>query len=90
MPIRFYCPFCDKLLGITSRKAGTVVTCPSCQGQVGVPSPNAPPSPVLVPVPPSTTQHMILGPGQVLGLALIVLLLAGMAFTIGLLVGALG
>lgn len=37
MPIQFRCYFCDMALGIASRKAGQVVTCPRCQGQVYVP-----------------------------------------------------
>jgi len=38
MPIRFRCAYCNQLLGIARRKAGTVVRCPSCSGQVVVPS----------------------------------------------------
>jgi hypothetical protein len=41
MPIRFRCVYCDQLLGIAHRKAGTVVKCPNCQGQVIVPKPEA-------------------------------------------------
>jgi hypothetical protein len=39
MPIRFRCVYCEQLLGIARRKAGTVVKCPNCSGQVIVPSP---------------------------------------------------
>lgn len=39
MPIRFRCAYCNQLMGIARRKAGTVVRCPSCAGQVVVPSP---------------------------------------------------
>lgn len=39
MPIRFRCYYCDQLMGIARRKAGTVVVCPKCKGQVVVPSP---------------------------------------------------
>jgi hypothetical protein len=39
MPIRFRCVYCDTLLGIARRKSGTVVKCPSCAGQLIVPSP---------------------------------------------------
>jgi hypothetical protein len=52
MPIRFRCAYCNQLLGIARRKAGTVVRCPNCAGQVVVPAidedePEAPePSPV--------------------------------------------
>lgn len=41
MPIRFRCAYCNQLMGIARRKAGTVVTCPKCQGQVIVPAPGA-------------------------------------------------
>jgi phage FluMu protein Com len=40
MPIRFRCAYCNQLLGIAHRKAGTVVRCPTCAGQVVVPDPN--------------------------------------------------
>jgi len=39
MPIRFRCAYCNQLMGIAQRKAGTVVSCPKCQGQVMVPDP---------------------------------------------------
>lgn len=39
MPIRFRCVYCEQLLGIARRKAGTVVKCPNCAGQVIVPKP---------------------------------------------------
>jgi hypothetical protein len=42
MPIRFYCCFCHQLLGIATRKAGTVIECPTCKGQVWVPNPDEP------------------------------------------------
>jgi hypothetical protein len=38
MPIRFRCAYCNQLLGIAHRKAGTVVRCPTCAGQVIVPN----------------------------------------------------
>src|SRR5262249_15338195 len=38
MPIRFRCAYCNQLMGIARRKAGTVVRCPTCSGQVVVPS----------------------------------------------------
>lgn len=61
MPIRFRCAYCNQLLGISRRKAGGVVRCPSCAGQVVVPTleeigmekeeaaavPGAPPSPLF-------------------------------------------
>lgn len=37
MPVRFRCAYCNQLLGIARRKAGTVVRCPTCAGQVIVP-----------------------------------------------------
>src|SRR5262249_32266945 len=39
MPIRFRCAYCNQLMGIARRKAGTVVRCPRCAGQVIVPDP---------------------------------------------------
>jgi hypothetical protein len=41
MPIKFRCAYCNQLLGIARRKAGTVVRCPTCAGQVVVPAPEA-------------------------------------------------
>jgi hypothetical protein len=38
MPIRFRCAYCNQLLGIARRKAGTVVRCPTCAGHIVVPS----------------------------------------------------
>jgi hypothetical protein len=38
MPIRFRCQYCNQLLGIARRKAGTAVRCPTCRGQVVVPT----------------------------------------------------
>jgi phage FluMu protein Com len=40
MPIRFRCAYCNQLMGIAKRKAGQVVTCPKCAGQVVVPTPD--------------------------------------------------
>jgi phage FluMu protein Com len=37
MPIRFRCQYCNQLLGIARRKAGTKVDCPTCHAQVLVP-----------------------------------------------------
>jgi hypothetical protein len=44
MPIRFRCAYCNQLLGIAHRKAGTVVRCPTCNGKVVVPTPPALPA----------------------------------------------
>jgi DNA-directed RNA polymerase subunit RPC12/RpoP len=46
MPIRFRCAYCNQLLGISRRKAGTVVRCPTCAGQVIVPNADAEVPPV--------------------------------------------
>lgn len=43
MPIRFRCAYCNQLMGIARRKAGTVVSCPTCHGQVVVPTPSQAP-----------------------------------------------
>jgi hypothetical protein len=40
MPIKFRCVYCEQLLGIARRKAGTVVKCPNCEGQLIVPAPD--------------------------------------------------
>ena len=37
MAIKFRCAYCNQLMGIARRKAGSVVTCPKCNGQVKVP-----------------------------------------------------
>lgn len=42
MPIRFRCAYCNQLMGIAHRKAGTVVHCPKCKGQIVVPTPEGP------------------------------------------------
>jgi phage FluMu protein Com len=38
MPIRFRCRHCNQLLGIARRKAGMMVRCPTCRGEVLVPA----------------------------------------------------
>jgi|GEM_PF-1792844 len=43
MPIRFRCVYCDKLLGIARRKAGSVVNCPQCKQPLIVPTPEPEP-----------------------------------------------
>src|SRR5580658_1299088 len=45
MPIRFRCAYCNQLMGISTRKAGTVVKCPKCAGEIIVPSLDAPQAP---------------------------------------------
>jgi len=42
MPIRFRCAYCNQFMAIARRKSGTVVRCPTCAGQVVVPSTDAP------------------------------------------------
>ena len=39
MPIRFRCTYCNRLLGIASRKAGTDTVCPHCGYAITVPYP---------------------------------------------------
>jgi hypothetical protein len=51
MPIRFRCAYCNQLMGIARRKAGTVVSCPNCAGQVVVPGDDDAPPPPMVPAP---------------------------------------
>jgi DNA-directed RNA polymerase subunit RPC12/RpoP len=41
MPIRFRCVYCSQLLGIARRKAGSVVRCTHCNGEIVVPEPAA-------------------------------------------------
>lgn len=40
MPIRFRCAYCNRLLGIATRKAGTETTCPHCGYAITVPHPD--------------------------------------------------
>ena len=53
MPIRFRCAYCNQLMGIARRKAGTVVRCPTCSGQVVVPNPEGGAEPPPVPGAPN-------------------------------------
>jgi phage FluMu protein Com len=39
MPIRFRCSYCNRLLGIATRKAGMRTTCPHCGNSITVPAP---------------------------------------------------
>lgn len=41
MPIRFRCVYCNQLLGISRRKAGCIVRCTKCEGQLIVPDAGA-------------------------------------------------
>ena len=38
MPVRFRCAYCQQLMGIGRRKAGAIVRCPRCAGEVIVPA----------------------------------------------------
>jgi phage FluMu protein Com len=53
MPIRFRCVYCDKLLGIARRKAGSVVNCPQCKQPLIVPTPEPEPEPTAATAGPS-------------------------------------
>jgi len=44
MPIRFRCFYCNQLMGISRRKAGTMVRCPTCASQVMVPHASSEPT----------------------------------------------
>jgi hypothetical protein len=49
MPIRFRCVHCHQLLGIATRKSGTLISCPTCQRRQTVPriiEQREPPSPI--------------------------------------------
>src|SRR5947209_3895812 len=54
MPIRFRCVYCNQLLGISRRKAGTIVRCTSCEGQLIVPDPGEAESAAADPAPRDT------------------------------------
>jgi hypothetical protein len=45
MPIRFRCAYCNQLMAIAHRKAGSVVRCPKCAGELIVPTPPDAPAP---------------------------------------------
>jgi hypothetical protein len=60
MPIKFRCVYCNQLLGIARRKAGSTVRCTTCNGELIVPDPAAateladdpPPLPAVTERPP--------------------------------------
>jgi hypothetical protein len=63
MPIRFRCVYCNQLLGISRRKAGTIVRCTTCEGQLIVPDPSDPATeaagpPGDAPAPPSSAEQV--------------------------------
>jgi hypothetical protein len=65
MPIRFRCAYCNQLMGIARRKAGSVVRCPNCAGQVIVPSPvGEEPIPQPVPQQPGAAPAPVLFEGS--------------------------
>jgi hypothetical protein len=45
MPIDFRCAYCNQLMRIGRRKAGSVVRCPKCAGEIIVPTPEGEASP---------------------------------------------
>ncbi len=67
MPIRFRCPFCDQLLGISRRKVGTVIECPNCHGQVGVPGDDPVPEAASLPGAPPPEPLLFGAPAPAFG-----------------------
>src|ERR1700722_8469375 len=61
MPIKFRCRYCNQLMGIARRKAGTDVNCPTCNGTLRVPvedgAEGTGPAPALQ-APPTAAQPM--------------------------------
>jgi DNA-directed RNA polymerase subunit RPC12/RpoP len=53
MPIRFRCAYCNQLMGISKRKAGQVVRCPKCAGEIIVPMPEGMQAPADQPEEPA-------------------------------------
>ena len=92
MPIRFVCPYCERLLSISRRKIGSVIECPICRGQVGVPLPDGSfpgpaPSPSASPALLASAAGYTLSTGRVIGLFLLALLALVAAFVAGVLLG---
>ncbi len=58
MPIRFRCAYCNQLMGISRRKAGKVVRCPKCAGEIIVPVPEG----MDAPDPPESPAEQAAGP----------------------------
>jgi len=44
-PIKFRCYRCNKLLGVSARKAGSIVNCPECKAELQIPAPEPEPEP---------------------------------------------
>jgi hypothetical protein len=98
MAIRFYCPYCEKLLGISARKAGAVVDCPNCRGKVGVPAENARSEALVIPKNALATSErdqaagaagVVLSVRQVWIVCGAIVAMLGMAFLVGLVLGRL-
>lgn len=52
MPIRFRCRYCNQLMGISRRKAGSPVRCPTCHAEVVVPESEGEANPAAPPAQP--------------------------------------
>src|SRR5260370_32219784 len=62
MPIKFRCKYCNQLMGIARRKAGTDVNCPTCNGVLRVPLQDEPSAPA-----PAVGQGVVPPPAPVFG-----------------------
>ncbi len=62
MPVRFRCVYCNKLLSIATRKAGTVINCPTCEKPLIVPTPEPENEAQEEPAPQSTARTVASGP----------------------------
>jgi phage FluMu protein Com len=60
MPIKFRCKYCNQLMGIARRKAGTDVNCPTCNGLLRVPFQDEP----LAPAPAAGAPAPAIAPPQ--------------------------
>jgi phage FluMu protein Com len=96
MPIRFRCPHCRQSLVAASRKAGSEIRCPKCQGAQIVPAEEPERETTLAPSPvpagppgePTGDSGMILFPRRTLYIqAVLFVVLALGAFLIGYFVG---
>ena len=102
MPVRFRCYFCTQLLSIGQRKAGTVIQCPRCLGQVWVPDPKHPDAeqppasgvpgeiiltPITDPAPPSAAGILWLSPRQIKLLLVVLIAVLVLLFGAGVWVG---
>ena len=96
MPIHFRCCFCNQLLSIAHRKAGSVIDCPTCRGKIWVPRDGEPGLTApdvgaagadVEPVAAPANDRVVLTPARLffLGLGLILLL----ALVVGIVVALL-